>query len=92
MAYCGDGTGRSSGVPQLSSQSATSRRGMVCPAATWNRASAIARHRTSPSVDLKVSSIPVMPSPLSDIYSEGSVGERYLMHYFLLEKNVKNER
>ena len=48
-----DGAGRSSAVPQLSSQSATSRRGVVCPAATCARASAIARVSASSSVGSK---------------------------------------
>lgn len=51
--YFHDGAGRSSGVPQVSSQCATSRRGIVCPAAACARASATARVSASSSVGSK---------------------------------------
>lgn len=54
VVYCSDGSGCSSGVPQLSSQSATSRRGIITPDAARARASAMARVRASSSVGSSV--------------------------------------
>lgn len=51
--YFHDGAGRSSTVPQLSSQRATSLKGIVCPAAACARAWATARVSASSSVGSK---------------------------------------